>query len=183
MVPAADCNWRAQIACNWAADPSGDGYCRSCAMTRTVPDLALEDNLRDLAATEAAKRWVLAGLHRWGWFGFADGGGKPVFDLVAEQTSDISSRRASRTARLASATLIVITPSAWPIVICAGPSDVCSATRSNTGLPPPSAKPNQPHRCSPASTQRFAASVAARSRRLSSSARSGTVRVIAQDRQ
>ncbi|MDF0598109.1 zinc-binding metallopeptidase family protein [Psychromarinibacter halotolerans] len=88
MVPAADCNWRAQIGCNWAADPSGDGYCRSCAMTRTVPDLALEDNLRDLAATEAAKRWVLAGLHRWGWFGFADGGGKPVFDLVAEQTSD-----------------------------------------------------------------------------------------------
>lgn len=86
MVTGTDCARRAEIGCNWVAETGG--VCRSCAMTRTIPDPGLEENRRDLADTEAAKRWVLAGLQRWGWFGMSDTGARPVFDLVGEQTSE-----------------------------------------------------------------------------------------------
>ena len=82
----ADCTNRDAIGCNWIADAPG-GLCRSCAMTETVPDLAAEDNVDLWARTEAAKRWMLANLARWGWFTPADAGDRPVFKLLAEKTS------------------------------------------------------------------------------------------------
>ena len=81
----ADCANREQIGCNWIAEEGG--LCRSCAMTETVPDLAAGENLDLWARTEAAKRWMLANLARWGWFGPSDPGARPVFHMLAEQTS------------------------------------------------------------------------------------------------
>lgn len=78
------CVNRDKIGCNWVAESS---FCRSCAMTRTVPDLGAPENLGYWRATEYAKRWMLANLGRWGWFGRADKGDRPVFLLLSEQTS------------------------------------------------------------------------------------------------
>ena len=103
MVPAggAACDLRAAAGCNWSA-ARGDGTtppqperpehgppprCLSCAMTRTIPDLAIDENVRHWQQAEAAKRWVLWGLMRLGWFLPGDSGPRPVFDMIAEQTS------------------------------------------------------------------------------------------------
>ena len=84
-----DCANRDAIGCNWIAEdaPSRDGLCRSCAMTETVPDLDAGDNAALWARTEAAKRWMLANLARWRWFTPSDPGGRPVFHMLAEQTT------------------------------------------------------------------------------------------------
>lgn len=82
----APCGNRAAIGCNWRA--GAGGLCPSCAMTDTVPDLAAEENQDAWAATELAKRWLLATLGRWGWFTSADPGTRPVFRLLSEQTRD-----------------------------------------------------------------------------------------------
>ncbi|MEC9434388.1 MAG: putative zinc-binding metallopeptidase [Pseudomonadota bacterium] len=84
---AAPCANREVIGCNWQAEPGGAaGFCRSCAMTETAPDPVLPDAAEQWAEAEAAKRWVLANLARWGWFGPADPGPRPVFHLLAEET-------------------------------------------------------------------------------------------------
>lgn len=84
---AATCANRDVIGCNWKADDAGSGFCRSCDMTTVVPDTFRAGN-RDLwAEAEAAKRWVLAQLARWGWFGPGDGGARPEFHLLSEETS------------------------------------------------------------------------------------------------
>ena len=85
----ADCANREAIGCNWLGEGArnGNGLCRSCAMTETVPDLAEGENEALWARTEAAKRWMLANLARWGWFTPRDSGVRPVFHMLAEQTS------------------------------------------------------------------------------------------------
>ncbi|TRD16684.1 zinc-binding metallopeptidase family protein [Palleronia caenipelagi] len=83
-VAGSTCANRTRIACDWRDDRRG--LCRSCAMTRTVPDLTAGDNLRLWSATEQAKRWMLAGLARWGWCTDADAGPRPVFHLLSEET-------------------------------------------------------------------------------------------------
>ena len=75
------CANRGPIACNWAAP--GGGLCRACAMTEVIPQ-ALEENRALWARAEAAKRWVLANLTRWGWFGASDPGPMPRFHLLSE---------------------------------------------------------------------------------------------------
>ncbi|WP_118133499.1 putative zinc-binding metallopeptidase [Oceanicella sp. SM1341] len=77
------CANRAGIDCNWAAAGSG-GLCASCAMTRTRPDLSVRRNAALWAEAEAAKRWVLANLMRWGIFTARDPASPPVFDLLSE---------------------------------------------------------------------------------------------------
>lgn len=79
------CRNRDEIACNWVAEAGG--YCRSCAMSNTVPDLANASNLDRWARTERAKRWMLSNLTRWGWFTADDPGARPVFRLLSEHTS------------------------------------------------------------------------------------------------
>ncbi|WP_342365223.1 putative zinc-binding metallopeptidase [Paracoccus ravus] len=80
---APPCPNLAPLGCNWRAGPEG-GLCRSCAMTLTIPDLAVEGNLALLSQSEAAKRWVLANLARWGWFTDSDTGPWPVFHMLSE---------------------------------------------------------------------------------------------------
>lgn len=90
MVAVQDrCANHAAIGCNWLpeTDPEAEGLCRSCRMTDVVPDLREADNLPLWARTEAAKRWMLANLARWGWFTDADPGDRPVFRLMSEDTA------------------------------------------------------------------------------------------------
>ncbi|SFE56280.1 zinc-binding metallopeptidase family protein [Roseivivax sediminis] len=81
----APCGNRDAIGCNWRAE--SDGLCRSCAMTEVVPDLREDTNRPLWAETEAAKRWMLATLGRWGWFTASDPGDRPVFRLLSEKTA------------------------------------------------------------------------------------------------
>ena len=87
MVTAdAPCRHRDTLGCNWTS-LHHHGACLSCGMTRTHPDLEVPENRAHWSETEAAKRWVLDGLVRWGWFVPPDDGARPVFDMLAERTS------------------------------------------------------------------------------------------------
>ena len=80
------CANRDRIACNWVTAPGGE-LCASCALTTVLPDLSVDGN-RDLwAKAEQAKRRVLAGLRRWGWFGTVDDGPRPEFHMLSEATA------------------------------------------------------------------------------------------------
>ena len=87
IMVAADrvCANRTDIDCNWV--PETDGFCRSCTMTETVPDLRKDANRPLWARTELAKRWALAALARWGWFTPSDLGERPTFRLLSENTA------------------------------------------------------------------------------------------------
>ncbi|SFC34661.1 zinc-binding metallopeptidase family protein [Tropicimonas isoalkanivorans] len=76
-----------EIGCNWVGDAASDNLCHSCQMTDVIPDLAVVPNRELWADGEAAKRWVLANLARWGWFGSEDEGSLPSFEFKSEQTS------------------------------------------------------------------------------------------------
>ena len=82
------CANRERIGCNWiASDPSVEGaFCHACAMTDTAPDQALPEAVAQWADAEAAKRWVLTNLARWGWWTPDDPGPLPRFDMLAEET-------------------------------------------------------------------------------------------------
>ena len=82
---APQCANRAQIGCNWQAETEA-GLCRSCAMTQTVPDLAIEESTALWSETERAKRLAIQGFVRLGWFTPEDTGPRPVFHLLAERT-------------------------------------------------------------------------------------------------
>lgn len=78
------CANRDEIGCNWQAS-APDGLCAACGMTEVIPDLVPEGNTQLWADAEAAKRWVMIGLYRLGWF--APGTPLPVFRFLAERTS------------------------------------------------------------------------------------------------
>jgi len=80
------CANRDSLGCNWLCAP-GETLCNSCRMTSVRPDLAVPGNDLLWARAEAAKRHVLAGLMRWGWFGTHDTGGRPEFHMLAETTA------------------------------------------------------------------------------------------------
>jgi hypothetical protein len=78
------CDNRPAIDCNWTAT---DGFCRSCGMTKLIPDTFHDKNVALWAEAEQAKRWVLATLVRWGWFTDTGNGPDPVFHLLSEATA------------------------------------------------------------------------------------------------
>lgn len=87
FAPLADgeaCANRAAIDCNWRAEGR---LCRACAMTRTTPQLGVDDNDLLWREAEEAKRWVLANLMRWGLFREADRRPRPIFDMLSEETA------------------------------------------------------------------------------------------------
>lgn len=83
VATATFCANRGRIGCNWVAEQGG--LCRSCAMTRTHPDISVEDNATLWRKAEAAKRWVLENLAGFGWFTPADHGMRPVFEMMSER--------------------------------------------------------------------------------------------------
>jgi hypothetical protein len=61
----AACQGAGSLGCNWGvAAGDGSGYCRSCRLTRTSPDLGIQGNGDRWVAMEAAKRRLLYGLMR-----------------------------------------------------------------------------------------------------------------------
>lgn len=84
LADSEPCANRTDIGCNWRAEE--DGLCIACATTRTVPDLAVDQNKALWARAEGAKRRVFTNLMRWGLFLDADPNPPPVFDLLAELT-------------------------------------------------------------------------------------------------
>lgn len=46
-------------ACNWLVDANADGYCLSCSLNRTIPNLEAPGNLRRWQALEMAKRRLI----------------------------------------------------------------------------------------------------------------------------
>lgn len=85
FVPlAAGCANRELIDCNWVA-PEPGALCVACDTTEVIPDLSPEGNTQLWADAEAAKRWVLIGLYRLGWF--KRDTPRPEFRFLAEQTS------------------------------------------------------------------------------------------------
>lgn len=86
VTEAPFCTNRQQIACNWVAGPDG-GLCESCALTTVLPDLSVVGNELLWTKAEQAKRRVLAGLRRWGWFSAADDGPRPEFHMLSEATA------------------------------------------------------------------------------------------------
>lgn len=90
---APQCANRQVIGCNWTAIEPG-ALCRSCAMTALVPDGSVAQATANWARTEAAKRWVLDNLGRWGWFRPQDAGVHPVFHLLAEGPTPVQTGHA-----------------------------------------------------------------------------------------
>ena len=86
VTDAPFCGNRDEIGCNWTCAPD-QTLCDSCGMTTLRPDTSVRGNDRLWAAAEQAKRHVLAGLMRSGWFGRRDGGARPAFHMLAELTS------------------------------------------------------------------------------------------------
>jgi len=80
------CANRDNLGCNWTSSPDHP-LCTSCQMTSMHPDLSVQGNATLWARAEAAKRHVLAGLMRWGWFTAGDSGPRPEFHMLAEATS------------------------------------------------------------------------------------------------
>ncbi|WP_158964417.1 zinc-binding metallopeptidase family protein [Chachezhania sediminis] len=83
VTDAPFCANREVIGCNWIAAGPGP-LCDACAMTAMAPDTSMPDAVANWAKTEAAKRWVLDNLRRWGWCGLRDTGPAPVFHMLAE---------------------------------------------------------------------------------------------------
>ncbi|MBE3638387.1 putative zinc-binding metallopeptidase [Mangrovicoccus algicola] len=77
------CANRDRLGCSWTAAAEGE-LCLSCATTTVVPDLSAPGAEALFAATEAAKRWVLNGLMRLGWF-LGETPELPEFRLMSEK--------------------------------------------------------------------------------------------------
>lgn len=83
VTGAPFCANRQVIGCNWAAEADG-ALCPACATTKMSPDASVPNATEHWADAEASKRWVLATLRRWDWFGPVDTGPAPVFHMLAE---------------------------------------------------------------------------------------------------
>ena len=55
-----------ECACNWVGDQRFGGYCRACALNRTIPDLSVPENRDRWARVERAKRRVVFALLEFG---------------------------------------------------------------------------------------------------------------------
>jgi hypothetical protein len=60
------CANRQHGACNWLVDAGADALCRACELNRTIPDLALPENLRRWQRVEIAKHRLIYSLLRLG---------------------------------------------------------------------------------------------------------------------
>lgn len=84
-------NWTNGI-CNWYADGEAPGLCRSCKLTRVIPDLSVGENTIKLANVEAAKRRLIANLGSLGleiWSKDED----PVTGLAFEVRSPVGDEK------------------------------------------------------------------------------------------
>lgn len=83
VVPCAN---RSLIGCNWAIDGE-QGFCDSCRLTRTIPNLGSNRNVRLWKRVEAAKRRLVYDLVRLGLPLAIPAGSEISFDLLSEETA------------------------------------------------------------------------------------------------
>ena len=77
------CSNRDPIGCNWLAEKDGR-YCRSCALTRTIPNLDSPRNLLLWRRVEQAKRRLVYDLCRLHLPVASDGGTQLRFDILSD---------------------------------------------------------------------------------------------------
>ena len=77
------CSNRDPIGCNWLAEKNGR-YCRSCALTRTIPNLDSPRNLLLWRRVEQAKRRLVYDLCRLHLPVVSDGGTQLRFDILSD---------------------------------------------------------------------------------------------------
>ena len=65
-VDAPACSNATECGCNWVASPQHDGYCRACALNRTIPDMAVDGNRHRWTRIERAKRRLVHALLGFG---------------------------------------------------------------------------------------------------------------------
>lgn len=85
LAETVPCANRTLIACNWALD-EGAGFCASCRLTRTIPNLGTQRNVILWRKVEEAKRRVLYDLKRLG-LPIVAGGSSLAFDILSEETA------------------------------------------------------------------------------------------------
>jgi hypothetical protein len=84
---AIPCANRTLISCNWSAADNAK-YCLSCALTRTIPNLGLPQNILLWRRVEQAKRRLVYDLARLG-LPLVDHEGTPLaFDILSEEAGD-----------------------------------------------------------------------------------------------
>ena len=59
---APACSNAVECGCNWIAAAQHDGFCRACALNRTIPDLTVDGNRDRWARIERAKRRLVYAL-------------------------------------------------------------------------------------------------------------------------
>ena len=82
-VPCAN---RTLIGCNWSVD-DGQGFCRSCRLTRTIPNLGSNRNVRLWKRVETAKRRLVYDLARLGLPLAVPSGQQVSFDILSEEAA------------------------------------------------------------------------------------------------
>jgi hypothetical protein len=82
-VPCAN---RTLIGCNWSVD-DGQGFCHSCRLTRTIPNLGSTRNVRLWKRVETAKRRLVYDLARLGLPLAVRSGQQISFDILSEETA------------------------------------------------------------------------------------------------
>jgi hypothetical protein len=81
------CSNRDLIGCNWSAD-EGSIYCRSCALTRTIPNLGSNKNRLLWSRVEEAKRRLVYDLCRLKLPLASEHGVRLTFDILSEDAQE-----------------------------------------------------------------------------------------------
>ncbi len=80
------CANRTLIGCNWSVD-DGQGFCHSCRLTRTIPNLASNRNVMLWKRVETAKRRLVYDLARLGLPLAVPSGQQISFDILSDETA------------------------------------------------------------------------------------------------
>lgn len=86
LKSAVPCANRSLIGCNWAID-NGQGFCDSCRLTRTIPNLGSNRNVMLWKRVETAKRRLVYDLARLGLPLSVPSGQQISFDILSDETA------------------------------------------------------------------------------------------------
>jgi len=87
LSDAPPCANRTLISCNWALDDVVKGFCASCRLTRTIPNLGSQRNVILWRKVEEAKRRLVYDLRRLALPLAVEGGPSLAFDILSEETA------------------------------------------------------------------------------------------------
>jgi hypothetical protein len=82
------CENRDVIGCNWSVEGTGR-YCRSCSLTRTIPNLGVTRNILLWKRAEEAKRRLVYDLARLCLPLLSRGGASVAFDILSDEEQPV----------------------------------------------------------------------------------------------